>query len=222
MKARYLLLSLVIAGCSGKPFVVEPEPELSPIRTHKISVVSHGWHAGLLIPGNELNRVIPQLKSRFGNPLFYEVGWGDKGFYQAQEITTGLTLQAMFWSEGAILHVVAVPQAPESYFAGEPLLSTCISDRELDSLIAFLANSFARDASGTVIDLKNGIYGDSEFYDGEGRYYLLNTCNKWTAKALRSSGLMINPALKLTAGSVMSYLESHRRACTKESEDAQQ
>ncbi|MFY3756190.1 DUF2459 domain-containing protein, partial [Escherichia coli] len=39
-----------------------------------------------------------------------------------------------------------------------------------------------------------------------GRYGILNTCNKWTAKGLQSAGIEIEPALKLTAGSVISAM----------------
>ncbi|UMX61346.1 DUF2459 domain-containing protein [Escherichia coli] len=35
----------------------------------------------------QTNRVLPQLDARFAQPKWYEIGWGDKGFYQAQEIT---------------------------------------------------------------------------------------------------------------------------------------
>jgi uncharacterized protein (TIGR02117 family) len=176
---------------------------------------------GLVVPGSAVNQVLPAIVARFGDVAFYELGWGDKGFYQSQEITTGLTLQALFWSEGAVIHVVAVPDSPITYFAGEDAIDTCLSDHELSSLQTFLADSFARDRTDHVVPLKPGIYGDSQFYDGEGRYYLLNTCNKWTAKALRSAGLNIAPAVKLTARSVMNYLAAHRKSCTLMSHSAQ-
>nr|WP_293249730.1 TIGR02117 family protein [Panacagrimonas sp.] len=219
MKASYLLAALILGACSGRPDVVEPAPQPTPVRGHTVSVVSHGWHTGLIIPGPVLNRAIPELRARFGDPAHYEVGWGDKGFYQAQEITSGLTLRAMFQSEGAVLHIVALSDPPETYFRGEPLRSTCVSDQELKSLETFVANSFSRDRDGAVAGPRAGIYGDSAFYDGEGRYHLFNTCNKWTAKALRSAGLEIRPMLKLTAGSVMGYLERHRRSCATEPRD---
>ncbi|MCV5148187.1 DUF2459 domain-containing protein, partial [Escherichia coli] len=65
-------------------------------------IVSHGWHTGIVVPAANVNRVLPQLDARFAQPKWYEIGWGDKGFYQAQEITSSLTLQAMFWSTGAV------------------------------------------------------------------------------------------------------------------------
>ena len=58
-----------------------------------------------------------------------------------------------------------------------------------------------------MIALGAGIYGDSQFYRGAGEYYLTNTCNKWTAKALQSAGMDISPGFKLTADSVMGYIK---------------
>lgn len=214
---RPLLLPFILlflGSCSAQPNIAEPQSEADAIRSHKIYVVSHGWHAGLIIPGRDANQVVPELVSRFGDAAFYELGWGDKGFYQSQEITTGLTFQALFWSEGAVIHVVAVPDSPLHYFAGEDIIDTCLTNNELATLKTFLANSFQRDTAGHAIALSEGIYGNSQFYDGVGRYYFFNTCNKWTAKALRSAGLDIAPLLKLTSGSVMSYLSTHRKSCT--------
>lgn len=215
MKAgRLLPLLFALAACSGKPYVLEPIPDAGTVRSNKVYVASHGWHAGLVVPADQINRVVPELKMRFGNVAYYEIGWGDKGFYQAGEITTGLTLQAMFWSEGAIIHVVAVPYSPAEYFSHSEVIDTCLTDQETESLRSYVARSFARDPAGRVIQLANGIYGDSQFYDGEGRYYLLNTCNKWTAKGLKSAGLDISPLFTLTSGSVMNYLRAHRKVCT--------
>lgn len=61
-------------------------------------------------------------------------------------------------------------------------------------------------AKGGVITTSDGHYENSQFYQGEGNYYLVNTCNTWTTKSLRSPGLDISPFLKLSAGSIFSYL----------------
>ena len=213
--AGIIFLALAIAACSGKPYVVEPVLESSDaIRSYPLFVVSHGWHTGLIIPASYLNQAIPDLKERFGDVAYYEIGWGDKGFYQAQEITIGLTLQAMFWSEGAIMHVVAVPDSPIKYFGQSEIVGTCLTNEQISSLSTFISKSFARDPQGHTVRLTQGLYGDSQFYDGEGRYYLLNTCNKWTAKGLQSAGMDISPSFSLTAGSVMTTIRSLRQQCT--------
>ncbi len=92
------------------------------------------------------------------------------------------------------------------YFSNSEVEKLHLSDAEFSSLISFIANSFYKDSTGNVRTLKSGIYGDSQFYKGVGDYYLMNTCNKWTAKGLKSVGMNISPTFKLTASSVMSYL----------------
>lgn len=213
------ILCLLLAACSSEPSVVQPAVASIDIsRVYQISVVSHGWHTGLIVPGVILNAAVPELKRRFIEPAYYEIGWGDEGFYQAQEVTTGLTLQALFWSKGSVLHVVAIPDAPEQYFVGDTIVSTCLAKHELSSLQQFLAASFAHNKAGAITALRRGIYGDSEFYLGQGRYYFFNTCNKWTAKALRSAGVVIDWTFKLTAGSVMEEFAARHHACSSRSE----
>lgn len=124
-------------------------------------------------------------------------------------------MQAIFWSRGAVLHLVAFSGAPQDHFAGEPIRATCLSPNELCALQAYLAASFSGSAAGFVSVLKPGIYGDSAFYAATGRYSLFNTCNTWTAKALRSAGLESGPGFRLTAASVMHVLERRQRACTQ-------
>ncbi|MDW3350888.1 DUF2459 domain-containing protein, partial [Escherichia coli] len=80
----------------------------------------------------------------FAQPKWYEIGWGDKGFYQAQEITSRLTLQAMFWSTGAVMHVVAFSAPPERYFPGSEVKPLTINNGQLATLMLFISRSFSR------------------------------------------------------------------------------
>ncbi|MDP2702217.1 MAG: DUF2459 domain-containing protein, partial [Candidatus Rokubacteria bacterium] len=48
-----------------------------------------------------------------------------------------------------------------------------------------------------------GQYANSRFYVAREKYFLLKTCNTWTARALRSAGLPITSLYAATAGSVM-------------------
>ncbi|MBK7003603.1 MAG: TIGR02117 family protein [Rhodoferax sp.] len=211
------LVALAASSCAGKPYVVEPKEALVPsdaMRSHPIFVVSHGWHTGLIMPASHLNHIIPELKERFGDAPYYEIGWGDKGFYQAQEITTGLSLQALFWSEGTVMHVVAVPYSVRTYFGNSEVVDSCLTDGQIASLATFVANSFTRDLQGRLVRLQPGIYGNSQFYGGQGRYSLLNTCNKWTARGLQSAAVDISPSTTLTSQGVMDAVREFRHPCT--------
>jgi uncharacterized protein (TIGR02117 family) len=208
--AGLLLLPIVLlSSCSFAPYRVEGIPASTAGGTQKAYLVSHGWHTGLIVPAAPLREALPALQTRFGDAAYYEIGWGDKGFYQAETVTAGLTLQALFWSPGTVMHVVGLPtDEPASYFQHSEIKTLCLNQQQLTGLATFITNSFARNASGELTALKPGIYGDSQFYAATGRYHLLNTCNSWTAKGLSSAGLGITPAFKLTAGSVMGSVDA--------------
>lgn len=126
-------------------------------------------------------------------------------------------MQAIFWPTESVMHVVAVPKRAEDYFANSDVKTFCLHEGQYARLVSFIENSFKKDKNGNIIPLKNGIYGNSQFYKGEGDYYLMNTCNKWTAKGLSSAGMTISTTFKLTAGSVMDYLSEENIALTSSS-----
>lgn len=216
---------MLMAACSSKPYVINyqhsnnPHGEKSNLvraslkRSYVVYLVSNGWHSGFVVPAKELQSKIPALVERFGETPYLEIGWGDKGFYQAKEITTGITLKAIFWPSGSVVHVVAVPDDIESFFSGSDIEKLCLDEQGYQSLIQFISHSFARNKQEEVVSLKQGIYGDSQFYEGEGDYYMMNTCNSWTAKGLKSAGLDIFVTFKLTADSVMSTVKGNNNSC---------
>ena len=214
MNKVILLIIFFLSVCSAKPYIVSFAEEFGGSGQNEVYVVSHGWHTGFVIPAPEIQGVIPELEQRFGDIPYIEFGWGDKGFYQAKETTLGLTLRALFWPTESVMHSVAVPQKVEEYFSNSEVAKLCLSDGELSALIGFISNSFYRDKSGNLLKLQKGIYGDSKLYSGVGDFYLMNTCNRWTAKGLKSIGMDISPRLKLTAGSVMNYLTKSNTALT--------
>lgn len=204
----------LISGCSSKPLIVHHAGKYTGLGKNEVYIVNHGWHTGFVIPAVAIHEKIPQLKERFGNTPYIEIGWGDMGFYQAKEITSGLTLRATFWPTESVIHSVAVPKKANEYYPNNEVEKICMSDEELSSFMSFIANSFYKDNSGNVVILKNGLYGDSQFYQGVGDYHLMNTCNKWTAKGLKSAGMDISPTFKLTSGSIMNYLSRVKNALT--------
>ncbi|MFC1588835.1 TIGR02117 family protein [Pseudomonadota bacterium] len=206
---NYFVLLLLITACSSKPYVIKQTDIVVPA-SNEIYVVGHDWHTGFVIPAEAIQAQIPQLEERFGDTPYLEFGWGDEGFYQAEEITSGLSMQAIFWPTESVMHVVAVPLSPDAYFPESKVEILHLDKNQYAMLISFIEQSFYKDANGSVIKLKNGIYGNSQFYKAEGDFYWMNTCNKWTAKGLESAGLDISSTFKLTSDSVMDYLSSRR------------
>ncbi|MFW2373809.1 MAG: TIGR02117 family protein [Gammaproteobacteria bacterium] len=205
-----LVVSIIISGCSYEPHVIEHAVETNPIRDRSIYVANHGWHTGLIIPAVSINPSLPFLKPRFGSVPYYEFGWGEEGFYQAEKINFGLVVRAIFWPTDAVMHVVAVPFEPEQYFISSEIMEIKLSANELNSLQIFISNSFDYKGMAKEKMLAHGIYGNSQFYRAMGKYYMTNTCNKWTAKGLKSTGMNISTGFKMTADSVMSYIKQYK------------
>ena len=213
MKVKLLIVILsLLTACSSEPYVVKHIEMSAVVGQEKIYIVSHGWHTGFVVPAKQIQNQLPELKKRFGDIPYIEFGWGDKDFYQAEEVTTGLTLNAILWPTESVIHAVAVPKNADKYFANSTVEILCLSGGEYSSLLRFISESFYKDAHGEILELEGGIYGNSQFYKGVGDFYLMNTCNKWTAKGLKSAGMDISPAFKLTADSIMDYLKENRQS----------
>lgn len=207
IKAVLLAAILSICSCVTFPKALKPDRagSMEP-RSHEIFVVSHGKHTGLIVDGATLNRQLPHLKQQFGQPLYYEIGWGDAGFYQSPRITSGLAVRAVFVPTPTVVHVVALEQHPRVAFALSEVIALRVSTTQRRQLLAFIDSSFAREEDGLVGPLGPGLYGNSAFYDAVGSYHLFNTCNKWTAKALSSAGLPVDAVSPISSGDVMKQI----------------
>ncbi len=211
MKKFVLVLLLLFSACSPKPQPLNFKDNSVPLNNTKteIYIVNHGWHTGFVIPAKKIQKILPQLKNRFAASSHLEFGWGDRGFYQAEDITTGLVLLALLWPTESVMHTVSVAANVNNFFSTSEVLKLCINNKQYSSLIQFITNSFARNNNKGIIQLGKGIYGDSQFYQAEGQYTAFNTCNKWTANGLKSMGMDILPSSKLTAKSIVEFLKRH-------------
>jgi uncharacterized protein (TIGR02117 family) len=183
-------------------------------QTYVAYIVSNGWHAGVVVPAWRINVLLPDIQKRFEKSAatpagvnYYEIGWGDRGFYEAKEITTLMAFQALFNSPGSVMHVVAVHN-PAKAFGKNEVVKFCLSEAQLANLEKYIVSSFATTTKGELISRRPGLYGDSQFFEAAGTYHFLNSCNTWAAKALRSAGFDIKPTFKLFASQVMNNIDA--------------
>lgn len=208
MKLFYINIALALAfsGCGTLPKAVMSTTNNVSDPDIKVCVVSHGWHSGIIIAAKDLNELMPALSRRFENAKYYEIGWGDSGFYLASKFTIQIVVRAVFWPSKSVVHVVAFDEEPSQYFSLSELEEFQVAESDYFNLLSFIKSSLLRSDTEETSSLGRGIYGNSEFFKGTGRYHLFNTCNKWTAKGLVSAGKDIDSTFKLTAKSIMRYL----------------
>ncbi len=189
-----------LAGCSA-PVALDPAP-----RDHTLYVVRHGGHAGIVFSAAAIPPAAWPARRDFPNAQFFEIGWGDRDYYQAADPGIWLGLKALFWPTPSALHVAAFSCPVAQYFPASEVLALRVSASGLERMVERVRVSHERDANGAPYALGPGLYGTSRFYASGETFHLFKTCNVWTAQVLRAGGVRVTPALSLTAGMLFSQL----------------
>jgi uncharacterized protein (TIGR02117 family) len=203
-RIRICILFLAAScGACAAPVRDAPVPgENEPRKT--IYLVSHGWHAGIVLRRADLpDSIWPELGD-FPNTEYVEVGWGDMDYYQTPDPHMGLIIKAALLPTASVLHIVGFSGSVPAYFPYSEIIKIEISSAGFEHLSRTIAASFATDEAGNTTSLGHGLYGNSRFYLSRETYHLFNTCNVWTARALRAAGLPITPVRAITAENLMS------------------
>lgn len=189
-----LALAVVIAAVA-RALAAEP-PATS------VFVVTHHWHTGIAMRTADVPPGRWPDAEAFAGAEFVEVGWGDRDFWMAPRETIGLALKAALASEASVLRVLWFDGPVERSLPASDVVELFVSRAGLESLVDFVADSYARTPAGRPIDLGPAPLPGSRFYLATGRYHLFNTSNRWTAQGLTRAGLPF-AASSLTASSIM-------------------
>ena len=165
-------------------------------------VINHGWHTGLILPYESLNEE-PFIEDTLGYSPYYKFGWGDSDFYQAEKITSGITIKAILWPTDSVIHVMPVQKNLHEQFIKNEIIEIRMSQKGLQRLVDFISASFYEDKNSQYVLLGKGIYKNSSFFKARGGYQITNNCNTWVAEALESSGVPVSSFLTLTSNDVM-------------------
>lgn len=201
-KVFLILLSSVLLACSSPPKGLFPPGQNEPSKS--IYLVSHGWHAGIVIKRADIpDGLWPEHKD-FPDVQYLEVGWGDKDYYMTSDPHLGITLKAGLFPTASVLHIVGFSEPVKNYFARSEIVRIDLSHEGFERLCNYLNNSYAKDDTGAAHFLGPGLYGKSRFYLSRESYHAFNTCNVWTARALQKAGCPVTPATTLTVEDLMS------------------
>ncbi len=159
----------------------------------RILVEDNGIHTGLVLPVNaagvDWSQDFPAgdiRDPRFAKLGWIAVGWGDRAFYVEtptwNDVKFSTVARAAIGSTRTVLHVEHVrepPLAPDTK-------AIVISEDAYRRLAAYVR---ATRGPGGKVAAGYGI--NDVFYDGQGTYSALRTCNEWTGGALRVAGVRV-------------------------------
>ena len=161
-----------------------------------IYILTNGVHTDIVVPiRNEF--IDWSKKVKFENTQskdttfnYLALGWGDKGFYletpEWADLKASVAFKAATGLGNSAMHATFYRKMKED--------ETCkrieISEAQYLRLINFLTASFKNDADGNFIAIETDAnYSKTDaFYEANGSYSLVHTCNTWANDALKYSG----------------------------------
>lgn len=161
-----------------------------------IYIYTNGVHTDIVMPvKNELHdwsAKIPFRNTKSGRSdyQYVGIGWGDKGFYLDTptwaDLKFSTAFKAAFWLSESAMHATYYREMTQ----GDDCKKIMISKNEYHQLVKFVDDKFDKDSSGNYILIPtDAVYGDADaFYDAQGRYSFLDTCNTWANNALKAAG----------------------------------
>ena len=161
-----------------------------------IFVRTNGVHTWIMVPANaagvDWRPIAPAADIRdpryAGNYL--AIGFGNRDFYLNTPTWGDLTVRrafaAFFGGGPTLLHVIHIDH-PQPGPDQRPIR---ISHEQYRRLAGFIQERFRLDPGGRPIPLLGRGYGpDDMFYEANGGYSFILTCNEWTGRALRQAGV---------------------------------
>ncbi len=99
--ALIILLSVPKYYCNAQEATIQSNEQ------KHFSVVSQGWHTGIIISGDCIDDSLwpPNLKYFQFDRLF--IGWGDKEYYQNKGFNLWYATKAAVWPTSSTLHIMA-------------------------------------------------------------------------------------------------------------------
>ena len=161
-----------------------------------IYVVSNGVHTDILVPATtsildwrEILRP-EHFEQETESFRYVALGWGDRDFYVNtptwEEVSIVTIARALLLPTETIMHVQFSPVYAES----DACRKVTLSVPQYERLMTALKSSFQLDAQGHPIRLDVASYNSLDcFYRGAGTYHAFNTCNCWTGRMLRETGV---------------------------------
>lgn len=160
-----------------------------------IWLLSNGAHTDIVMPVKndffDWQTIVSQQDTRGkGESRYIALGWGCRKFYLETptwaDLKFNTAFQAVTGQGGTLMHATFYDQIP----ADEQAVSIALSTAQYKKLVALITQTFVLQEGKGVLVPTDAVYGDTDaFYEAHGHYQLFFTCNSWTNKMLKNSGI---------------------------------
>ncbi len=187
-----LVASYAVAGLIGGS-IPSNRDWRPPAEGVHIFVESNGVHTGIIVPKvaagvdwRGVARAEDLRDPRYGAFDHVSFGWGEKAFYLETPTWADVKLRTVIASAvGSTRTLVHVDHLPRPR-PGDGAREIVVTPAQYRRLAAYIRASF-RDGGARY----GGYAGYDAFYEANGRYDAVRTCNAWTGDALRFAGVKV-------------------------------
>ncbi len=190
-----LVLYLIVAAVLS----VIPVNSKAPVASQGIAVyiTTNGVHADFTLPvvtpAVDWRELMLLEDYRGANPSFQYIafGWGDKGFYlqtpQWKDLTLSTAVHALLLPSPTAMHVTYLRHPPPP---GADSRKLYLSQAQYQQLVAYILAGFSKgEKNGLILIDHAGYTTYDNFYEANGSYSLLYTCNNWVNEGLKKIGI---------------------------------
>lgn len=176
----YFIIAIVL---SITPSTTE---EIAEEKNKEIYIQSNGTHLDIVVPIAQLDSQLLQQLQLPKNTQYVCFGWGNKEFFfnvpEWKDLSFGLAFRALFFRLESAMHVIAYTEKKTEW------TTIKIAKQQQNKLNKFIENSFTKKDKSVVLCKKNDAENNC-FYDAEGKYSCINTCNVWVNDALKEANI---------------------------------
>ena len=186
----YVILALTI------PYIPVQKKATNDVADIPVYIYTNGVHTDIVMP-IRTDQMDWSEKIPFQNTLskstdfnYVGIGWGDKGFYLDtptwSQLKVSTAFYAAFWLGDSAMHTTFYKTMTE----GDDCKKIMLTKAQYEELVQFVDSKFDKNAAGQNILIQtDAVYSkDDAFYEAQGSYSFLYTCNTWTNNALKAAG----------------------------------
>ena len=187
--ASYLLIEFVLSSITVNKDVTAGDDVT-------IYILTNGVHTDIVVPAKGIYDWTQLFKyentqSQDSTLSYLALGWGDKGFYLDTptwaELKASTAFKAAFGLSTTAIHATYYDKMIES----ESCKKITISKAQYQKFIAYMMETLQRNTDGSLQNIKTkAFYNKTDaFYEANGKYSMLFTCNSWANNALKAMEL---------------------------------
>jgi len=198
LRGLILLISLILIYlATAVVLTIIPAKHTEPAKEGiTIFIRTNGVHTDFVLPVDRSEIDWPQyfklvdFKEVY-DPQYITFGWGDKGFYletpEWSDLKASTAFKALFFLSSTAMHVSYLSEEP---FVDKDCKKLVLSEYQYNKLIEYIISSFRKTNAGIPVLIPGKGYGDNDnFYEANGTYSFIKTCNTWLNNGLKQVGI---------------------------------